>query len=165
MYLCNEGNIVKRTIFGDYVKDNVPSLKHFISEGNKKQDYNVPSLAALSSAMRLLQRCDCESCGEVSVDLSFLFQLIAKLMYSELVFKFYCYFSLSGGRYEFKSNHGEWVMKVKPDLGPGISERVWEAVRMSDEKVGVCRDVKSEVRSAFTTLLGVFFLSIFLNAQ
>ncbi|GFY94772.1 amidase 1 [Actinidia rufa] len=41
-------------------------------------------------------------------------------------------------RYEFKNNHGEWVSTVKPDLGPGISERVWKAVRSTDENTAVC---------------------------
>ena len=42
---------------GDYVKDNVPSLTRFMSlGGDSKEEYSVPSLAALSSAMRLLER-------------------------------------------------------------------------------------------------------------
>ncbi|KAL5850798.1 hypothetical protein ACOSQ4_008811 [Xanthoceras sorbifolium] len=106
------GHVVKHAILGDYVKDNVPSLKHFISEGNKDQEYMIPSLAALSSAMRLLQR------------------------------------------YEFKNNHGEWVTMIKPDLGPDISERVWEAIRTSAEKIDVCHSVKTELRAALTDLLG-----------
>ncbi|KAK1549187.1 hypothetical protein Q3G72_026408 [Acer saccharum] len=106
------GHIVKHAILGDYVKDKVPSLKHFISEENKDQEYTIPSLAALSSAMRLLQR------------------------------------------YEFKNNHGEWVTTVKPDLGPGISERVWEAVRTTAEKIDVSQSVKTELCAALTDLLG-----------
>ncbi|KAK0601916.1 hypothetical protein LWI29_028740 [Acer saccharum] len=106
------GHMIKHAILGDYVKDKVPSLKHFISEENKDQEYTIPSLAALSSAMRLLQR------------------------------------------YEFKNNHGEWVTTVKPDLGPGISERVWEAVRTTAEKIDVCQSMKTELRAALTDLLG-----------
>ncbi|KAK1549164.1 hypothetical protein Q3G72_011008 [Acer saccharum] len=106
------GHIVKHAILGDYVKDKVPSLKHFISEENKDQEYMIPSLAALSSAMRSLVR------------------------------------------YEFKNNHGEWVTTVKPDLGPGISERVWEAVRTTVEKINVCQSMKTELRAALTDLLG-----------
>ncbi|CAI9773007.1 unnamed protein product [Fraxinus pennsylvanica] len=41
---------------GKYVEDNVPSLKHFSNNGTKNQEDNIPSLVALSSAMRLLQR-------------------------------------------------------------------------------------------------------------
>ena len=51
------GDVLKREILGDYVKDNVPSLKHFMSKENTDQVYHIPSLAALSSAMRSLERC------------------------------------------------------------------------------------------------------------
>ncbi|WCJ43173.1 Glutamyl-tRNA(Gln) amidotransferase subunit A [Euphorbia peplus] len=105
------GNVVKDMILGDYVTEKVPSLSHFMSKEVKEQDYNIASLAALSSAMRSLQRC------------------------------------------EFKNNHGKWVTNVKPHLGPGISERVWEAVRSTDEDVGICHSVQTELRSALTTLL------------
>ncbi|KAM7478001.1 hypothetical protein LguiA_026214 [Lonicera macranthoides] len=57
-------------------------------------------------------------------------------------------------RYEFKNNHGEWVSTVKPDLGPGISERVWEALQSTDENIDACHPVKNELRSALTALLG-----------
>ncbi|PKI51559.1 hypothetical protein CRG98_028119 [Punica granatum] len=50
------GHVVKKTTLGDYVKDNVPSLDCFLSKGGDENIYNIPSLAALSSAMRLLQR-------------------------------------------------------------------------------------------------------------
>ncbi|KAF2298323.1 hypothetical protein GH714_022213 [Hevea brasiliensis] len=50
------GDVVKHLILGDYVENKVPSLSHFISKEIKKQDYGIASLAALSSAMRLLQR-------------------------------------------------------------------------------------------------------------
>ncbi|KAJ7977990.1 amidase 1 [Quillaja saponaria] len=79
------GHLLKHAILSDYVKDEVPSLKHFISKEKTGQTYDIPSLAALSSAMRLLLR------------------------------------------YEFKDNHGKWISTVKPDLGPGISEREVQA--------------------------------------
>ncbi|KAI5566471.1 hypothetical protein BDE02_13G022300 [Populus trichocarpa] len=108
------GHIVKHTVLGDYVKEKVPSLKHFMSKEIKEQEYNIPSLAALSNAMRSLQR------------------------------------------YEFKDNHGEWITSVKPELGPGISERVWEAVRTTGENIDACPSVKTELRAALATLLQDF---------
>ncbi|KAK8481958.1 hypothetical protein V6N13_014513 [Hibiscus sabdariffa] len=48
---------VKHIILGDYVKDKVPSLQHFMDKGNEDQEDNMPSsLAAISRAVRLLQR-------------------------------------------------------------------------------------------------------------
>ncbi|XP_022719358.1 amidase 1-like isoform X1 [Durio zibethinus] len=106
------GQFVKHVILGDYVKDNVPSLQHFMDKENEGQEYDIPSLAALSSVMQLLQR------------------------------------------YEFKSNHAEWVTKVNPDLGPGISGRVWKAIRTTQENIDICNSVRSELRAALTALLG-----------
>ncbi|GKV20643.1 hypothetical protein SLEP1_g30740 [Rubroshorea leprosula] len=57
-------------------------------------------------------------------------------------------------RYEFKNNHAEWVTRVNPDLGPGISERVWEAVRTTGENIGTCHSVKTELRAALSALIG-----------
>ncbi|KAM7477989.1 hypothetical protein LguiA_026202 [Lonicera macranthoides] len=57
-------------------------------------------------------------------------------------------------RYEFKNNHGEWVSTVKPDLGPEISERVWQALRSTDENIDACHSVNNELRCALTALLG-----------
>ncbi|KAI8024186.1 Amidase 1 [Camellia lanceoleosa] len=108
------GHIVKHASLGDYVKDNVPTLKHFMVEGDENQEYNVASLVALSNALMQVQR------------------------------------------HEFKNNHGEWVSTVKPDLGPGISERVWEAMRSTDENIDVFASVKTELRAALTALLGDF---------
>lgn len=108
------GHIVKHEILGGYVRENVPSLKHFMSQGSENNENIIPSLVALSTAMRLLQR------------------------------------------HEFKNNHGEWVTTIKPDLGPGISERVWEAIRSTDENIDVCQSVKTELRAALTALLGDF---------
>ncbi|XP_059652493.1 amidase 1-like isoform X1 [Cornus florida] len=106
------GHMVKYANLGNYVKDKVPSLKHF--EGIETQEYNITSLVALSNAMRLLQRI------------------------------------------EFKKNHGEWVSTVKPDFGPGIAERIWEAVRTTDAHIDVCYSVKTEFRAALAELLGEF---------
>ncbi|XP_004302440.1 PREDICTED: amidase 1 [Fragaria vesca subsp. vesca] len=106
------GHVLKHANLGDIVKDKVPSLNCFFSKGNASQEFNIPSLAALSSAMRILQR------------------------------------------HEFKTNHGEWIKTIRPDLGPGISERVWEAVRAADENTNVCHSVKTELRATLTELLG-----------
>nr|POF14912.1 amidase 1 [Quercus suber] len=108
------GDLVKHAVLGDYVKEKVPSLKQFMIKGNFDQEYNIPSLAALASAVQLLLR------------------------------------------YEFKNNHGEWISTVKPDLGPGISERVWEALRATDENLDVCHSVKTELRAALNALFGDF---------
>ncbi|XP_019187669.1 PREDICTED: amidase 1 [Ipomoea nil] len=102
---------IKHTHLGEIVKENVPSLKPFMSQGSEGQEY-IPSLLALSNAMRLLQR------------------------------------------YEFKENHGEWVSTIKPNLGPGIAERVWEALKTTDEKIDVCLSVKAELKEALAALLG-----------
>ncbi|KAK7837389.1 amidase 1 [Quercus suber] len=59
-------------------------------------------------------------------------------------------------KYEFKNNHGEWINTVKPDLGPGISERVWEALMTTDENLDICHSVKSEAHAALIDLLGDF---------
>ncbi|KAL3750167.1 hypothetical protein ACJRO7_011188 [Eucalyptus globulus] len=108
------GDIIKHTVLGDYVRDNVPALSSFLCQINEDQVDNIPSLAALSSAMRLLQR------------------------------------------YEFKNNHKDWVSAVKPDLGPGISERVREALQTTEENIDICQSVKKELHSALTSLLGDF---------
>ncbi|XP_054800743.1 amidase 1 [Prosopis cineraria] len=113
------GHVLKHEVLGDYVKVRVPTLRHFMSNSQSDQVYNIPSLAALSSAMRLLQR------------------------------------------YEFKNNHGEWVSTVKPDLGPGISERVSEALRTTGENIDLCRSVKEELRGALSALLGDFGVLVF----
>ncbi|XP_030957038.1 amidase 1-like isoform X3 [Quercus lobata] len=107
------GDLVKHAVLGDYVKEKLPSLKQFMIKGNVDQEYNIPSLAALASAVQLLLR------------------------------------------YEFKNNHGEWISTVKPDLGPGISERVREALRATDENLDVCHSVKTELRAALNVLLGI----------
>ncbi|XP_022845754.1 amidase 1-like [Olea europaea var. sylvestris] len=57
-------------------------------------------------------------------------------------------------RYEFKNNHSEWVLSVKPDLGPKIAERVWKALQTTDEKIDICYSLKTELRAALNALLG-----------
>ncbi|XVF41972.1 hypothetical protein PTKIN_Ptkin01aG0323100 [Pterospermum kingtungense] len=91
------GQCVKHVILGDYVKDQVPSLQHFMDKGNELED-NIPSFAALSSAMRLL--------------------------------------------------------RSQPDFGPEISERIWDAIKVTGEKDDICHSVRTELRNALISLLG-----------
>ncbi|KAL1192943.1 Amidase 1 [Cardamine amara subsp. amara] len=110
-----EGNtVIKKVNLGNYIEESVPSLKHFMTSDDvtTQQEFCIPSLMALSSSMRLLQR------------------------------------------YEFKMNHGEWISSVKPEFGPGISARIQEAIETSDEKIDLCRSVKSQLLTALSTLLG-----------
>ena len=86
-----------------------------------------------------------------------------RILLMKFLFGWFLYYSESTSclfRYEFKNNHGEWVKTVKPDLGPGISERVWEALETTDENIDVCHSVKTELRAALTALLGVPSLSL-----
>ena len=66
-------------------------------------------------------------------------------------------------RYEFKNNHAEWVTKVNPDLGPEISERIWDAIKVTGEKIDFCHSVRTELRAALTSLLGVISVTIIVN--
>ncbi|KAJ1387450.1 Amidase signature domain [Sesbania bispinosa] len=106
------GDVLKHEILGDYVKANVPSLKHFL---NKE---HMNPLDALSSAMQLL------------------------------------------ARYEFKNNYGEWISTVKPNLGPGVSENVAEALKTTGENIDICHSIKGEWREALNALLGDFGILI-----
>ncbi|XP_010475719.1 PREDICTED: amidase 1-like [Camelina sativa] len=105
---------VKKVNLGGYIKENVPSLKHFMTSEDvtAQQEFSIPSLMALSSSMLL------------SV------------------------------MHEFKINHSAWVSSVKPEFGPGLSALMEVAIRMSDEKIDHCRSVKSELKTALSTLLG-----------
>ncbi|KAK1279006.1 Amidase 1 [Acorus gramineus] len=101
--------VIKHVKLGDYIRDNVPSLKHFTE--SESQEFMIPSLSALSNSLRLLQK------------------------------------------WEFKKNHGEWVSTIRPHLGPGIHERVWDAIGTSNENVGHCHTVKTELRAALSSLI------------
>lgn len=72
---------------------------------------------------------------------------------------FSCFLYYLTHRYEFKNNHGEWINTVKPNIGPGISERVAEALKTTGENVDLCHSIKGELRDALSALLGVLFLS------
>ena len=46
---------------------------------------------------------------------------------------------------------------MKPELGPGISERVSEALGTTGEGTDICHSIKEELHDALTALLGVLF--------
>ncbi|XP_038878343.1 amidase 1-like isoform X1 [Benincasa hispida] len=50
------GHLLKQISLGNYVEDNVPSLKHFMIQENDGYKHSIPSLAALVRSKRLLQR-------------------------------------------------------------------------------------------------------------
>lgn len=79
-----------------------------------------------------------------------------------MAYSFLYYYSKC--RYEFKINHGEWVSTTKPFLGPGINERVWEAVRATDDKIDICHSVRTELRAALASLLGVYTMTCYDNS-
>ncbi|KAL1192946.1 Amidase 1 [Cardamine amara subsp. amara] len=54
-----EGNtVIKKVNLGNYIEESVPSMKHFMTSDDvtTQQEFCIPSLMALSSSMRLLQR-------------------------------------------------------------------------------------------------------------
>lgn len=64
-------------------------------------------------------------------------------------------------RSEFKANHEEWVNAIKPNLGPGISERVSEALSVTCENIELCHAVRTELHAALCVLLEVLLVSLF----
>ncbi|XP_062176378.1 outer envelope protein 64, mitochondrial [Alnus glutinosa] len=56
-------------------------------------------------------------------------------------------------RYEFKSNHEEWVKSVKPKLGPDVSDRILAAINTSRENMKTLYKVRTEMRAALQNLL------------
>ncbi|KAL4578070.1 hypothetical protein LXL04_014185 [Taraxacum kok-saghyz] len=64
-------------------------------------------------------------------------------------------------RFEFKKNHGEWVTTVKPNMGPGISERVVDAINTSEEDIGPFESVKAQLQEALSALLGEHGIIVF----
>lgn len=55
--LTYAGHMIKYASVGDCIEGNVPSLKKFMTLGTGNDESYIPSLLALSAAMRLLQRC------------------------------------------------------------------------------------------------------------
>lgn len=56
-------------------------------------------------------------------------------------------------RYEFKTNHGEWVKAVKPRLGSHVSDQVNAAMDATHEDIKTLYKVRSEMRAALRSLL------------
>ncbi|EPS65438.1 hypothetical protein M569_09339, partial [Genlisea aurea] len=56
-------------------------------------------------------------------------------------------------RYEFKTNHEEWIKSVKPKLGPEVSSQVHEAMNVKLENVKNLYRVRVEMRAALQSLL------------
>lgn len=56
-------------------------------------------------------------------------------------------------RYEFKTNHEDWVNTVKPKLGLDISTRVLQAVNFTHDNIKSVYIVRNELRAALKNLL------------
>ncbi|KAF3435026.1 hypothetical protein FNV43_RR22113 [Rhamnella rubrinervis] len=56
-------------------------------------------------------------------------------------------------RYEFKSNHEEWIRSVKPKLGPDVSDCVHAAINTVHENVKILYKVRTEMRAALQSFL------------
>lgn len=67
-------------------------------------------------------------------------------------------------RYEFKTNHEEWIKSVKPKLGPDVSNRVWAAIKTTQENAKSLYKIRMEMRAALQSLLKVL-TAIFIPAD
>ncbi|XP_048337459.2 outer envelope protein 64, mitochondrial isoform X1 [Ziziphus jujuba] len=56
-------------------------------------------------------------------------------------------------RYEFKSNHEEWVRSAKPKLGPDVSDSVNAAIDIVHENMKILYKVRTEMRAALQSFL------------
>uniref|UniRef100_A0A7N2LDY1 Uncharacterized protein n=1 Tax=Quercus lobata TaxID=97700 RepID=A0A7N2LDY1_QUELO len=56
-------------------------------------------------------------------------------------------------RYEFKTNHEEWVNLVKPKLGPDVSDRVLAAINTTHENIKILYKVRIVMWAALQNLL------------
>ncbi|KAI5562138.1 hypothetical protein BDE02_15G034300 [Populus trichocarpa] len=56
-------------------------------------------------------------------------------------------------RYEFRSNHEEWINTVKPILEPNFSAQMNEIMELSDAEIELCKSIREEMRSAINSLL------------
>lgn len=70
--------------------------------------------------------------------------------------RFTCFLALFWmGRFEFKSNHEEWVKSAKPDFATDIGARVKASIETSAELVPLVLKIKDECRQAMDELLKV----------
>lgn len=56
-------------------------------------------------------------------------------------------------RYEFKTNHEEWINRVKPRLGSDVSDRIHAAITATHENIKAYYKVRTEMRAALRSLL------------
>ncbi|KVI01833.1 outer envelope protein 64, mitochondrial isoform X1 [Cynara cardunculus var. scolymus] len=56
-------------------------------------------------------------------------------------------------RYEFKTNHEEWINTVKPRLGSGVFDQIHAAITAQHENIKAYYKVRTEMRAALCSLL------------
>lgn len=64
-------------------------------------------------------------------------------------------------RYEFKTNHEEWINTVKPRLGFEISARVRDALSSTYDNIKYLYKARGELRAALSSLLKVILFICF----
>ncbi|KZV52474.1 outer envelope protein 64, mitochondrial-like [Dorcoceras hygrometricum] len=56
-------------------------------------------------------------------------------------------------RYEFKTNHEDWIKSVKPKLASDTSNRVWTSINSQQDNIKSLYKVRTEMRAALQRLL------------
>ncbi|KAJ6888282.1 outer envelope protein 64 [Populus alba x Populus x berolinensis] len=56
-------------------------------------------------------------------------------------------------RYEFRSNHEEWISTEKPILEPDFSAQMNEIMKISEAEIELCKSIREEMRLAINSLL------------
>uniref|UniRef100_A0A6M2F9M0 Amidase domain-containing protein n=1 Tax=Populus davidiana TaxID=266767 RepID=A0A6M2F9M0_9ROSI len=56
-------------------------------------------------------------------------------------------------RYEFRSNHEEWINTEKPILEPDFSAQMNEIMKISEAEIELCKSIREEMRLAMNSLL------------
>ncbi|KAB5531778.1 hypothetical protein DKX38_018448 [Salix brachista] len=56
-------------------------------------------------------------------------------------------------RYEFRSNHEEWINTEKPILDPDFLAQMNEIMKTSDAEIELCKSIREEMRLAINSLL------------